>query len=296
MRAHLKLTAVGWLALALSGCPVTDDYFIDTNAALGGSGQQGGSGGDGAQGGSDVMPQAGSSAQAGGGSGAVAGSDPGGATSSGGTEAAQAGGGGAPEGGAPDVGAAGDAGAAGSPSPCVPTTERCNGHDDNCNDVIDEQACNSQVNGTTGCAGFVLPSQPEHGYMLCTGVQRDYSHAQEACAAQDMRLAWIESSVENQDLATKVDALANSAEVLIGATDSADEGAWFWDEGSQFWNGNQNGKPVNGAFTAWASQTPNNGGGFNTNEDCGVLISESASWADRACSGKYAYVCEEIEP
>lgn len=299
MRRHwLKLTGAGSLALALNGCPVTDDYYIDHDAALAGSGTT--SGGKGSEGGTDSLPQAGKGSP-GGGMGAVAGTDVGvaggGATASGGTTSA--GGeaplamGGAPDssGGSPDLG---NAGQAGSPSePCMPTTERCNGHDDNCNDVVDEQACNSVQNGTSGCSGFVLASRPTHGYMFCNGTTRDYSHADEACAAQGMRLAWLESSSENSEVSTKVNALAKDSEVYIGANDIANEGKWYWDGGAQFWDGNNFGKPVNGMYNAWASGTPNNG---NFSEDCGVLVSGSAQWGDRSCSIKFAYLCEEAEP
>jgi hypothetical protein len=293
-----KLTGAGTLALALNGCPVTDDYYIDHDAALAGSGKS-------SAGGTDSVPQGGSLAN--GGIGAVAGTlvtAGSGATSNGGTSSAgtasggatQSGGestfssGGAPEGnaGAPDFTSAG------SPSePCVPTTERCNGHDDNCNDVIDEQACNSVQNGTTGCSGFVLASRPNHGYMLCSGVMRDYSHAQEACAAQGMRLAWLESADENSQVATKVNSLSKDAEVYIGASDIANEGKWYWDGGAQFWDGNYNGKPVNGMYSAWGNGAPNNG---NFSEDCAVLSAGSSSWGDRTCSIKFAYLCEEAEP
>jgi hypothetical protein len=306
MRQHwLKLTSASTLALALNGCPVTDDYYIDHGAALAGAT----SGGKSSDGGSDSLSQAGSSPN--GGVGAVAGTDAGtagsGGTSNGGTASGGTSSGGTannagetmlPTGGAPDASAGapdlGSAGQAGSPGePCVPTTERCNGHDDNCNDVIDEQACNSVQNGTTGCSGFVLASRPNHGYMLCSGVMRDYSHAQEACAAQGMRLAWLESADENSQISTKVNALSKDAEVYIGANDIANEGKWYWDGGAQFWDGNSFGKPVNGMYNAWANGTPNNG---NFNEDCAVLSAGSASWGDRTCSIKFAYLCEEAEP
>jgi hypothetical protein len=275
------------LALALSGCPVTDDYFIDANAGLGGSGGEAGT--DLASIGGKEAPAQGGSATAGSsntaGTGAAAGANNAGGEAPG-------------MGGAPDapVGGAAPCGfgtAMPCPLACVPKTERCNGHDDNCNDVIDEQACNSFQNGTTGCSGFVLSNRPTHGYMLCSGAMRDYGQAQQACAAQGMRLAWLESADENSQVSTKVNAIAKDAEVYIGANDIANEGKWFWDGGAQFWDGNQNGKAVNGGYNAWTDGTPNND---NNNEDCAVLISGSAEWGDRGCSIKFAYLCEEAEP
>ncbi|HYQ17573.1 MAG TPA: C-type lectin domain-containing protein, partial [Polyangiaceae bacterium] len=177
---------------------------------------------------------------------------------------------------------------------CMPATERCNGHDDNCNDVVDEQACNSRANNTTGCAGFVTPSRPDHGYMLCTTTPKDYVEAQAACEQQSMRLAWLESEAENTEVSTKVHALTDD-EVSFGATDAAVEGDWLWDGagGFQFWKGDENGEPVGGAFNKWAPGTPNDDNG---GEDCAVLNAANGFWGDRACSIQYAYLCEEPEP
>jgi hypothetical protein len=292
MRSRVREIALCALfPIALSGCPVTDDYFIDDHAGAGGSGAEAGTT-LASMGGKDVKPQGGTEAA---GSGTTAG-----------TGAVVAAGGSNGEGGDAAVGMAGsaDVPAGGAPPcaigtekpcpfACVPTTERCNGHDDNCNEVIDEQACNSNQNGTVGCSGFVLSSRPSHGYMLCTDTMRDYSHAQEACAGQGMRLAWLESAEENSQVATKVSSLSKDAEVYIGANDIANEGKWYWDGGAQFWDGNNFGKPVNGMYSAWTQGTPNNA---NNSEDCAVLSSGSATWGDRSCSIKFAYLCEEAEP
>jgi hypothetical protein len=172
----------------------------------------------------------------------------------------------------------------------MPTTERCNGHDDNCDEVIDELACNSTINGTTGCSGFVVASLPDHGYMLCTSGRKDWSHARDACVAQGMRLAWLDSADENTEVSKKVDALSGEAEVLFGATDAADEGEWLWFGGDQFWQGNQYGESVDGLFNNWAEGTPNNDNG---GEDCVVLNPMTTFWGDRICSATYAYLCEE---
>jgi hypothetical protein len=176
---------------------------------------------------------------------------------------------------------------------CVPATERCNGHDDNCNEVVDEQACNSGDNGTTGCAGFVVAERPDHGYMLCTDGPKDYTEAQLACQQQSMRLAWLETDSENRRVSAKVKALT-SDEVWLGASDAAVEGEWFWDgaDGRQFWNGNEDGAAVEGAFAAWMAGTPNDDNG---GEDCAVLNPMTAVWGDRQCSTRYAYLCEEPE-
>lgn len=260
------------LLLGLSGCPVTDDYYIEASHVLDAAGES---------------PTSQTTL-------AVGGSPAGGiGPGSGGAEAPTAGTAGMfgtagmaemPQGGAPD----GTGGAAA----CVLSTERCNGHDDDCDDLVDELSCNSMVNGTVGCYGFVLPGAPTHGYMLCTGT-KTFTNAQDACAAQNMRLAWLETAAENGEVSKTVAALSMDAEVSFGATDVTDEGEWFWDGGEQFWNGDENGRPVDGLYNAWTDGTPND---ENGGEDCAVLLSDSATWGDRSCAAKYAYLCEEVAP
>jgi hypothetical protein len=267
-----SLGALVLLALGLGGCPVTDDYFIETGPVteipLGGTAAGGGNDSTGS-GGSE---QAGSSVGGGpaGGSGAAAGS------------------------GGGDVAAAGEGGgSAGEAATCLPSTERCNGHDDNCNGVVDEQACNNRANGTTGCVGFVIDSRPDHGYMLCPTTAKTYADAQQACEQQSMRLAWLETKAENDGVSAKVSALT-ADEVTFGANDIDDEGTWVWDgiDGFQFWKGDETGKVVDAAFSAWAPGTPNDDNG---GEDCAVLNPVNGVWGDRACATQYPYLCEEPE-
>lgn len=264
---------------SVTGCPLNDDYFIEPEP----------SGGTGA-GGSPVLPSGGSSES---GSGGVAGStigvENGGAPNGEAGQAAEAGAG----------ATAGGTSGAGGASSCVPTTERCNGWDDDCDDVVDEEACNSPSGGTYGCSGFVIEEGAAHGYMFCNGQTRDYDHAQSSCQAQGMRLAWLESKAENDAVWAKVSAIQSVAEVWIGATDRATEGDWSWDGqgGVQFWDGGANGSPVDGAFVAWAADTPNNSQVTSPDgEDCAALLMTGGTWGDRTCSIKYAYLCEDARP
>ena len=267
MRERAGLTAASLLLLALlSGCPMTDDYFIQgASVVAGASATSGGESNGGVMSGQAGIPPSGG---AGSGQGGAAGAGRAGSQTASGAVS----------------------GSAGTPG-CDPTTERCNGHDDNCNDLVDEQACNSRGNGTTGCAGFVVGA-PNHGYMLCTATAKDYADAQLACEQQSMRLAWLETEPENAAVSEKVAALT-SDEVWIGASDEAVEGEWLWDGlkgGAHFWLGAADGTPVDGAFEAWVSGTPNDDNG---GEDCAVLSPTIAEWGDRSCSTRYAYLCEE---
>lgn len=266
MLARASLSVSGLLLVfGLSACPVTDDYFIET---------------------------AGVSSRAGDGSSAGGPASTQGATGQGGSSGAPVGPMPLPTGGRVGVGGEATAGSVGT---CAGATmERCNGHDDNCNDVIDEEACNSEDNSTTGCSGFVVGNRPDHGYMLCKGAAKDYAQAKLACQQQSMHLAWLETEGENLQVTAKVKALS-SDEAWIGATDAAMEGEWRWDggpRGERFWSGDESGMTVNGSYAAWMDGTPNDDNG---GEDCAVLQAMSGSWGDRACSALYDYVCEEPE-
>ena len=258
MRLPPWFSAGTFALLGLTGCPLTDDYFIEARQA-GGTGAAGlsGSGGGIAQG-SASAPAGGSSSPQGGGEAAL------GAT------------------GGNAVG--GDAATSGT---CVPRTERCNGYDDNCNDVVDELACDSAL----GCTGFTLSLDREHGYMFCSG-HKNWADAQAACAAQDMRLASLETSAEGGEFAQALGGLTTD-DIWLGANDQAVEGEWVWDGGAQFWQGNQNGSSVGEAFVAWANGSPDNSG---NGEDCAIINPNTEAWADRSCAGAHAYVCEDTAP
>lgn len=282
MLSRAQLLGGGVLVvLGVAGCPVTDDYYIDAGHPVSGAtgAQNTGETGAGAQSGS------GGAGTAHGGS--TSGAAEGGLMAAGGTVDTLVGG--APAGGQP-----GQDGAAGAP-PCVPTTERCNGHDDDCDELVDELACNTNANGTTGCTGFTVAGNPNHGYMLCTGTAKDFTHAKEACAGQEMRLAWLESAAENNAVAATIKKLTAQTDILFGATDQAREGDWFWDGagGFQFWKGAENGAAVGGNFNNWATGTPNDA---NNGEDCIVINPATAFWGDRTCFAYYSYLCEDLDP
>lgn len=241
-----RALAVCWLlALGVSGCPVTDDYYLLSDGPPGAHGAEqaaAGANGD-AAGGSAAGPSR-------------AGSSTGARPSDGGAS-------------------------------CVPTTERCNGYDDDCDEIVDELAC------VTNCSGFVLGDDSERGYMFCTGSRRaSWNAATSSCAAQDMRLAWLDSPEKNQAVSAKLSALSYDTEVLFGATDRRREGEWLWYGGAQFWQGGEDGFAVDDAFNAWGVGAPNDSG---SNEDCAILYPATASWGDRNCDAFFAYVCEEID-
>jgi hypothetical protein len=126
--------------------------------------------------------------------------------------------------------------------------------------------------------------------MFCTGSRKaTWTDAKKACEDQDMHLAWLDSAAENQAIAQKLEDLGSDAEILFGATDQGNEGDWLWVGGEQFWKGDEKGQPFLGRYSNWTAGTPNN----NNNEDCALLLLDTAAWGDRSCSATYPYVCEQ---
>jgi hypothetical protein len=203
-----------------------------------------------------------------------------------------------PDAGVVDAGVVEEAGP--PPVICEPSAEVCDGIDSDCDGVIDQgQTCRA------GCVGFALDG---HGYMFCTEpVDRGIALAR--CAAEGMKLAWLETPRENAAVVAAIlglDLPNGAAELLvqIGASDSDDEDEWFWIgngaafDGFRFWSGNatddNDAAAVGGAYENWADGEPND----TEVEDCGVLsVSGSdfrapGEWDDRGCELETPFVCE----
>lgn len=298
---------------ALTGCPLSDNYFVDPNYNVAGGFSQGG--GAGALGGN-----AGTAAGAGGvvaagqgGSGAAVAGTGGDTSGTGGTGVAGIGGdtpvagtggvggnGGGSEGG--DAGQAGggpEAGAAGEG--CV---ELCDGKSNGCDGAVDESDVCPEHCSAEQYDGRV--------YVLCVwGLAAngaDYETAETRCAGMgkelgldgDFTLAFVESADENDFLKawirTKTSALDGA--IWIGANDIGMENTWVWGRGPdavQFFRGllPAGGVPVMGRFNDFGPGRPN---GSNLNqEDCGAFDAEVAwRWNDRQCANsEIGFVCEQ---
>jgi hypothetical protein len=138
--------------------------------------------------------------------------------------------------------------------------------------------------------------------MICLPLtDLNFAEAQAACQAHDptFNLAQIESEPENTFLVNSVMSLTDAAVSLwIGATDSDDEGAWYWLDGTYFYD-DVAGMPIDDAYNAWADQRPNDLGSA-PGEDCGALVVNDgafhARWNDLQCTDDdQPYICEAAD-
>jgi hypothetical protein len=98
----------------------------------------------------------------------------------------------------------------------------------------------------------------------------------------DVRLATVESSLENAIIAT----LVGTATAYLGGTDTGVEGIFAWGTGAAL------------SYTNWQLGEPNNGAG-TIEEDCIVIRGDlGGTWDDRPCApppievGTAPFVCE----
>jgi len=170
---------------------------------------------------------------------------------------------------------------------CVPSTEVCDGLDDNCNGNVDEQnVCPS------GCIGIAHLGK---GYMVCYAQARwaTWPNAQADCVSRGMHLVRVDDAAENQWIVDTATGLGYNGGIWIGANDRQTDGVWVWTDGVQFWQGEADaGGPVGGLYNDWGRGQPNNNAAGG--EDCGVLeFTGSWNWNDLSCDTfTRAYVCE----
>jgi len=301
-----------WVALlpgALTGCPLTDNYFVDPNAgaaglapspaagsggtagggALGGDGN-GGSGGDG-RGGTSV---------------ATGGSDIGGNAAVGGTTAGsgETGGvSGANAGGTGGAGAAAEAGMDGMGGDATCVAEVCDGVSNDCDEEIDE--------GSVCPTGCTAREYGGHTYVLCLsltamgGSNYDAAYARCGGLAAELGLdgtfdlASIEDAEEDAFLKAWIAERSTVADgaVWMGGNDLELENTWVWGRGAsavQFFQGKAagGGTPFMGRYNDFGPGKPNSSN--TTDEDCGVFDAEvDWQWNDRECTKKQmGFVCE----
>ncbi|HEX5100368.1 MAG TPA: C-type lectin domain-containing protein [Polyangiaceae bacterium] len=311
--AQVLTLLVPW---ALTGCPLSDNYFVDPNynvagglsqgggrAGLGGNaGTGGGAAAAGMSAGGAVAGGSGGSGAAVAGTGGTGGAGTGGDTTLGGTGGTGAFGGGSGGGDAGQAGGGPEGGAAGEGS-CVPEPELCDGKSNGCDGAVDEGVCPEHCS-----------AQQHDGrvYVLCVwGLAAngaDYETAEARCAGMgkelgldgDFTLAFVESADENDFLKEwiRTKTSVGDGAIWIGANDIGMENTWVWGQGPdavQFFRGliPAGGVAVMGRFNDFGPGRPN---GSNLNqEDCGAFDAEAAwRWNDRQCANsEIGFVCEQ---
>lgn len=195
---------------------------------------------------------------------------------------------------APDDCDTSSAGAGGQDTDCVPEDEVCDGIDNNCDEVVDDGACDAD------CRGFVANGS---SYMYC-GEATPHAEVLDRCAQQGMRPIDIESEAENEAIVSAAAPLdaelgepnGKQRAFWTGASDEEMEGTWVWlPDGPTFWIGTANGAPVGGLYSNWGQGRPND---VNQGEDCGLVYIENGEegpageWNDVVCDDGYSFVCE----
>jgi hypothetical protein len=281
--------------------------------ATGGSDAQGGSSAGDGTGGTPTGGSAGQGGDAGSGmsgdSGMGGAGMAGGGMAGGGMAGAGMGGagiGGAGMGGAGNDGKGGKGGSGGAAgcTPTVPSTERCDGVDNNCSNGIDEgMACPPNCTGATRDGHYYIFCSFEDNSGTSMSRFRTWTQAQDFCSQRSTSLVFIESAEENAFIVDWITRMQLEDQVWIGANDrdstliGNNEGEWVWGTGNnptQFWEGDEDGMPVMSRYEDWATGEPNNQG----DEDCAVLSSNhDFHWDDRVCTNQYLnFVCESTTP
>ena len=131
-----------------------------------------------------------------------------------------------------------------------------------------------------------------HAYAFCPTL-RDWSGAQQDCAAKGMRLARIDDAVENGWVQTMAFAGVTSVSSIywfwIGGTDQATLAQWTWTDGALFWVGNGNGSAQGGLYANWVGGSP----ASNGNAGRCAILEHAGFWGDWDCANLQAYVCEQ---
>jgi hypothetical protein len=153
-------------------------------------------------------------------------------------------------------------------------TEACDGADDNCNGVVDEQAC----------ASCTPRSYGGHTYLFCVE-HLNWFEAASSCQAVGYDLVTINDAAENEWVVDTGITIAPSTDFQegswwAGATDAGQEGVWTWISGQP------------NTFQTFAPGEPNGA----TGENCIHLrryATDPYGWNDASCTGwRWHYVCE----
>jgi hypothetical protein len=128
-----------------------------------------------------------------------------------------------------------------------------------------------------------------HCYFFASEDQ-EWEDARESCRARGggWDLAAINSQAEHTWVSSRLD-----EDSWLGAVNVDDTWVWVNTE-TVFWDGDDDGEPVNDAFTWWEDTEPSGG---NDSGQC-LRYSDAAGdwfWADMPCTADFAHVCERTD-
>jgi len=152
--------------------------------------------------------------------------------------------------------------------------------------VIRDAAIDAPPDARPCMGGTMAQVAPDGSCLVFVSTPTTYVNAQAACMAMNAHLAYLKTA----PLDTFAEQFIGTANTWIGATDTAIEMTFVWDDGTPL------------SFTNWGTNEPNNGGtGSTYQEDCVIIagMKTAKQWDDRPCdasevptSGNFAYLCQ----
>lgn len=147
----------------------------------------------------------------------------------------------------------------------------------------------------TECAALDVPQSCECATGQYDHEGRCYLHRSEDASWSDASArcqaigdGWDLVTIGDAEENAYVDSILNYA-TWIGATDSASEGDWRWVDGTAFWSGAVDGGPVDGRYSNWNTDEPND---YFGQEDCAEYVPFNDDWNDFSCSQTLDSLCE----
>ncbi|MDY7094864.1 MAG: DNRLRE domain-containing protein [Acidobacteriota bacterium] len=160
-----------------------------------------------------------------------------------------------------------EAGEVGTGTETEPSTEVCDGFDNDLDGLIDNGGVCICLDGTAG----------GRDYRFC-GATVPWAVARTACLAQGLDLAKIQDAAENQAVALWIRNNSSQAR-WIGLTDEGQEGNWIWTDGTP------------AGFFNWGFMQPSGGTTENCVEHAEHPI-DGDSWNDLPCDALRGFICE----